>query len=86
MARCAQCDRRRVLVHDDLCKECLAEFFAGATCSRCDIDLGPDGLCPNDRCPFADTYQDESDGDWELPDDEERAHIERALKRRRGRK
>jgi hypothetical protein len=50
MARCVQCNKRRVLVLDDLCKECLAEFFAGATCSRCDIDLGPDGLCPNDRC------------------------------------
>ena len=86
MARCVECDRRRAIVLDGMCRECVARFFAGATCSRCEIGLGSDGLCPNDRCPFADTYQDESDGDWEPPDDEERDHIERVVKRRRGRR
>ena len=61
-----------------------AEFFDGALCTRCEIDLGGDGLCPNDRCPFNGSYQDESNGDWELPDDEERDYIERVVKRRRG--
>lgn len=79
MTRCSRCDRRRKLDTDGLCRACraeLAETFAGAMCARCEIDLTDDGYCPNDRCPFYDTLQDESDGDWGPPDDEERRHID----------
>jgi hypothetical protein len=85
MAKCSNCERRRKLDQDGLCKECRAEItaqFEGAMCSRCDINLTFDGYCPNDRCPFSNTYQDESDGDWELPDKKERHYIETVVKKR----
>jgi hypothetical protein len=86
MARCEECGKRRVIVSDGLCKQCLGAFYAGAQCSRCDLDLDSEGYCPNDRCPFRNTHQDESNGDWEPPDDEEQNYIERVVKRRRKRR
>ncbi len=88
MARCSHCDMRRKLDEDGLCKRCrteLAESFEGAMCSRCELDLTPDGLCPNDRCAYHHGYQDEvvADGSW--PSEEERAYIEQIRERgRRG--
>ena len=83
MARCVECDKRRVIVLDGLCKECLAGFFAGATCSRCQLGLTPDGFCPNDRCPYHHGYQDEvvADDDW--PSEEESHCIEKIRERTR---
>jgi hypothetical protein len=60
----------------------LSDFFAGASCARCDLDLSFDGYCPNDRCPFADTYQDELTNSWVPPDDDERLYIETVVRPR----
>jgi hypothetical protein len=48
--------------------------YEGGECTRCGLALD-DGLCPNDRCPFSDTYQDEMVEDWFYPEEDERAHI-----------
>jgi hypothetical protein len=48
--------------------------YEGGNCTRCGLAL-EEGLCTNDRCPFADTYQDEMVEDWKYPDDDERAFI-----------
>jgi hypothetical protein len=85
MPRCVRCDRRRKLDQDGYCKACrteLSDFFAGASCARCDLDLSFDGYCPNDHCPFADTYQDELTGNWLPPDDDERLYIETVVRPR----
>jgi hypothetical protein len=83
MPRCVRCERRRKLDQDGYCKACRTErsvFFAGASCARCDLVLSFDGYCPNDRCPFADTYQDELTESWLSPDDDERFYIEIVIK------
>ena len=85
MPKCSRCDMRRKLDQDGLCREChsqVAEFFEGAMCCRCEIDLTYDGFCPNDRCPFNGTYQDESDEDWKAPNKKERRYIETVIKPR----
>lgn len=91
MAKCEECGKRRVIGSDGLCNECRAEFFRGAMCSRCEIGLTDDGFCPNDRCPFHMSYQDEFVPDNEIPSDEERAYIKKVIRpriagRRAGRK
>ncbi|QDV37545.1 hypothetical protein [Tautonia plasticadhaerens] len=81
--RCPDCDKRRVLGPDGICRQCSAEFYRGATCSRCDLDLDDWGYCPNDRCPFFARHQDEGGADDEPVTPEEREHIERFVQRRR---
>jgi hypothetical protein len=49
--------------------------YEGGECTRCGLALD-EGYCPNDRCPFADTYQDEMIEDWTYPEDDEQAYIE----------
>ncbi len=53
-------------------------------CSRCELDLTPDGLCPNDRCPYHFGYQDEVVTNDSWPSEEEWAYIERIKERGRG--
>lgn len=79
--RCPECENRRVLGPDGICKACSAEYYGGASCSRCDLDLDAWGYCPNDRCPFSDAHQDEGGADDEPISDEEQAHIEKILRR-----
>jgi hypothetical protein len=82
---CSRCDLKGKVDRDGLFEEChaeVAETFRGASCCRCGLGLTYDGFCPNDRCPFSDTYQDESDGDWGLPDEKERRYIETVVKKR----
>jgi hypothetical protein len=82
MPKCSRCHMRRKLGQEGLCKECreeLTEYFQGAMCSRCDIDLTFDGFCPNDRCPFNERYQDEGPPDVQPVSPKEREYIERVI-------
>ncbi|WP_152054391.1 hypothetical protein [Tautonia marina] len=79
--KCPNCEKRRVLGSDGICKACSAEYYDGAMCSRCDLDLDDWGYCINDRCPFNDRHQDEGRGRIEPVSTEEQAQIERILRR-----
>ena len=83
MARCDECGKRRVLDANRLCTECRAEFFRGAMCSRCEISLSDEGYCPNDRCPFHTSYQDEGIANDQWPSEEEWLYIEQLRERMR---
>jgi hypothetical protein len=48
--------------------------YEGGKCTRCGLTLD-EGYCPNDRCPFSHTYQDEMVEDWTYPEEDERADI-----------
>jgi hypothetical protein len=48
--------------------------YEGGSCTRCGLSLD-EGYCPNLRCPFSHTYQDEMIEDWTYPDDDERDYI-----------
>jgi hypothetical protein len=76
--KCNECFRRQEALreqadHEDDEDEEL-QGYEGGECTRCGLAL-EEGLCPNDRCPFADSYQDELVEDWTYPEEDERAHI-----------
>ena len=48
--------------------------YEGGNCTRCGLALD-EGYCPNDRCPFSHTYQDEMVEDWAYPGKAEKAYI-----------
>jgi len=51
--------------------------YEGATCSRCELPLdAKEGTCPNDRCPYHFSGQDEIVTDDGPPSEEELRYIE----------
>ncbi len=82
--RCPNCEKRRVLGSERICKACSAEYYDGALCSRCDLDLDSWGYCVNDRCPFYCSYQDEAGSIVEPVSDEEWKYITKIAHRRHG--
>jgi hypothetical protein len=96
MATCLYCQMDPASGPDgacDFCRDLLASDQAeidaeegrdrgseGGECARCGLAL-EEGSCPNERCPFADTFQDELMEGWRPPGPKERAHIERISKR-----
>lgn len=74
IARCVGCSGRTVFA-----RRAAPNFYDGAICSRCDLDLDDWGYCPNDRCPFFARHQDEGGVDDEPVMPEEKEYIERVV-------
>lgn len=88
--KCSNCKFDETLGADGLCDDCREAvkrdtegMFDGALCARCDISLDSEGYCPNEKCPFHSTYQDELTESWKPPGAAERAYI-RQIERKLG--